>query len=64
MPHIVVTGLGKREFDDDRITGMERVMAAACMAVNQLGVMEKDVSFFFPSDPSITSSEVPVIIFV
>lgn len=64
MPLIVVYGLRKDEYSSKSIALIEDCIVAAMLSVEELGLKKGDISFSFPSDPSIISMGLDAVIIV
>ena len=64
MPHIVVYNLAQADFETENIEKIEKAIIEVSVNVKELNLTEKDISFSFPADPTITSDKVPIIVMV
>lgn len=61
MNHIVVWSLMKEDFTEERVEEIEETIKAAIRVVIGSAVQD-DLSFSFPSDPTVTSVEIPLAV--
>lgn len=61
---IVIHGLGKDEFGEERIAAMERAIASTMWLIEGLELTKEDVSFSFVHDPSIISNTIGLTVIV
>lgn len=64
MPVIICYGLHEDDFEDQRITKLEKAIISAATKIRDLGLTSQDISFYFPRDPTITSDTIDLVIIV
>jgi hypothetical protein len=61
---IVVHNLMRDDCIEERIAKIERAITRAVMSTSGFQITENDISFSFPSDPTITTARIAVVISV
>ena len=66
-PQIIITGLSTQDYMGNKPQLIKEEILAAVLDIPKLKLTPKDVSFFFPQDPTINGlmqDEVPIVILV
>lgn len=59
---IVVYNLSTDEFDPDKIEKIESAIKGQTQLIPELRVAKNEIYFSFPQDPTVTSTNVPIVI--